>query len=272
MACDFGSSHWYRVAWLMTLKYGLPDLRLLQRIAAVGAKQQECSGNREASRIWYSILDPNKRRPIQHLTVCPHCAKTIEVILPNLFGVFVELDSPAVPTRGVCSMHFAPGRQRFLKLFDLMESTSDKALARNSPPDLQELADKVRDITLDQECMRDQPVHGQRWNVMESIPEFTVCEECFEDVVAPIMESDRPSSVARNFFKKRQAIPVAACQLYSNRMRDIFRSACQRDDLHHLEDMVKERLDIEASIKAQLAERPGEAETRALLKEWEKWE
>lgn len=271
VTCDFGSSHWYRVAWLMTVKYGIPDLRLLKAIAAVGVKHQQCSGSREASRIWYSILDPYNRRPIPTFTVCPNCAKTIEVILPNLYGVFVELDAPAIPTRGVCDMHFTPGRKRFLKIFDLLESTSDAALSRRTPPDLQRLADQVRDVTITQECMRDEPVPGRKWHVMESIPEFTVCAECFEDVVLPIMEGEG-SSVARNFFKRRQERGMATCQLYSDRLRDIFRKACRRDDLGYLEDRVKERLDIEASIKAKLAEHPDEEETRELLKEWQKWE
>lgn len=271
VTCDFGSSHWYRVAWLMTVKYGYPDLRLLKGIATVGAKHQQCSGNREASRIWYSILDPYTRRPIPTFTACPNCAKTIEVILPNLYGAFVELDSPAIPTRGVCDMHFIPGRKRFLKVFDLLESTSDAALARQTPPNLQKLADQIRDVTITQECMRDEPVPGRKWHVMESIPEFTVCDECFEDVVLPIVEGEG-GSVARNFFKRRQERPVATCQLYSDRMRDIFRKACRRDDLGYLDDRVKERLDIEASIKAKLAEHPDEEETRELLKEWQKWE
>jgi hypothetical protein len=271
VTCDFGSSHWYRVAWLMTVKYGIPDLRLLKGIAAVEAKQQQCSGSREASRIWYSILDPYTRRPIPNFTVCPSCAKTIEVILPNLYGVFVEVDAPAVPTRGICDMHFTPGRKRFLKIFDLLESTSDAALARQTPPNLQKLADQIRDVTITQECMRDDSVPGRKWHVMGSIPEFTVCEECFEEVVLPIVESEG-GSVARNFFKRRQERPMASCQLYSDRMRDIFTKACRRDDLNYLDDRVKERLDIEASIQAKLAEHPGPEETRELLTEWSKWE
>ncbi|KAJ9137355.1 Ser/Arg-related nuclear matrix protein [Coniochaeta hoffmannii] len=271
VTCDFGSSHWYRVAWLMTIKYGIPDLRLLKGIAAIGAKHQQCAGNREANRIWYSILDPYAKRPVPTFAVCPNCAKTIEVILPNLFGAFVELDAPAIPTRGVCDMHFTPGRKRFLKIFDLLESASDAALARQTPPNLQKLADQIRDVTITPECMRDEPVPGRKWHVMESIPEFTVCEECFEEVVLPIVEGEG-GSVARNFFKRRQERPMATCQLYSDRMRDIFRKACRRDDLGYLDDRVKERLDIEASIKTKLAEHPAEEETRQLLEEWQKWE
>lgn len=272
LSCDFGSSHWYRVAWLMTLKNGYPDLRLFHNIAAVDTKQQECSGRTEDSRIWYSIMDPRRRRPVQSLTVCPHCAKTIEAILPSLFGVFVALDAPAVPTRGVCDMHFAPGRQRFLKLFDLMENTSDLAVARKSTIDQQALADRVRDITLTPECKGGIPAYGEKWHVMESVPDFTVCEECFDEVVLPILESDRPSRVARNFYKRPQTLPKAECQLYSTRMRNVFKKACDQDSLNYLQDVLQERLDIQASINARLEERPGEAERTELLKEWAKWE
>jgi hypothetical protein len=169
-------------------------------------------------------------------------------------------------------LHFAPGRKRFLQIFDLLESASDTAVARKTTVDLQSLADKIRDVTITPECMRDEPVPGRKWHVMESIPEFTVCEECFEHVVLPIVEGEQFSSVARNFFKRRQERPFATCQLYSDRMRDIFKKACRRDDIGYLDDRVKERLDIEASIKSKLAEHPDEVETRELLREWQKWE
>ncbi|KAB5563121.1 hypothetical protein GE09DRAFT_1056836 [Coniochaeta sp. 2T2.1] len=245
VSCDFGSSHWYRVAWLMTVKYGIPNLRLLKAIAAVGVKHQACSGSREASRIWSSS--------------------------PTSTACSSSSTRPPYP-RGACATcHFTPGRKRFLKIFDLLESTSDAALSRRTPPDLQRLADQIRDLTITPECMRDEPIANNKWHVMESIPEFTVCEECFDDVVLPIVEGEG-GSVARNFFKRRQERPVATCQLYSDRMRDIFRKACRRDDIAYLDDRVKERLDVEASIKAKLAEGPGEEETRELLKEWQKWE
>lgn len=272
ITCDFGTSPWYKIAWLMTLKYGIQDLHLLQGIEAAVVKGPQCSGSRPSTRIWYSILDPYNRRPISNFTVCHHCAKSIEVILPNLTGIFVPLDSAAEPSRGVCAMHFAPGRKRFVDLFDLLETVSDKALSRNTLPDFQRVANKVRDFCLMPECMRDEPVREAKWFVMEPIPDFTVCEECFDEVVWPIVEADETGGVARKFFQRSQRRSVGSCQLYSDRMRDVFRKACRRNDMQYLEDRVKERLDIEAAIKAKLAEGLTEAETRELVRKWAQWE
>jgi hypothetical protein len=272
VSCDFGSSPWYRMAWLMTLKYRIQDARLLQGVAASSVKGQQCAGSRPAKRIWYSIQDPYARRPIPNFTVCHNCAKAVEVILPNLTGVFVPIDNPPVPTQGVCAMHFAPGRRRFVGVFDLMERTSDEALARKSPPNIQDLADRVRELLVYPECLQDEPVQDRKWFVMRSIPDFTVCQECFDQVVWPQQELDDVPRVVQDFSDRTQKLPMAACQLYSDRMRDVFKKACRRNDLGYFEKKIFERLDIESAIKTKLGQEPTPAETRELLKKWKEWE
>ena len=70
---------------------------------------------------------------------------------------------------------------------------------------------------------------------MADLREFTVCEECYDAIVWPLIEDDRKKSeVAANFIRKRQAVPIASCQLYSKRMRDAFRRACRRNDIGYL--------------------------------------
>jgi len=91
---------------------------------------------------------------------------------------------------------------------------------------------------------------------MAGLPEFTVCEECYDAVVWPLVEEDsnkKKSEVADNFIRKRQIRPVASCQLYSNRMREVFRRACRRNDMGYLEAKVKERLVAQADIKSKYA-------------------
>jgi hypothetical protein len=295
VACDFGSSPWYRIAYLMTLKHGYADLHLMQGVAAVAARYQTCAGPRSATRIWHSLMDPYHQLPIPSFSVCQGCAKTVEVLLPSLRGAFVPLDSPSEPSRGLCEMRFLPERKRFLEYFDLMETASDHALDRQSAPDLQGLADSVREISISEECHRAVPVHNHKWYVMEDLPELTVCQECFEAVVWPLMEVERemggehsagggrPSTIARRFFQRKQARPLAACQLYSERMREVFRKACRRNDMEYLEDKVRERIEREQRMYAQLARvqrewkeapddpRPQE-EVARLLREWKAYE
>ncbi|GAB1314964.1 hypothetical protein MFIFM68171_05174 [Madurella fahalii] len=252
VSCDFGSSHWYRIAYLMTLKHGYPDLRLLQGVASVAARCQPCGGNQVVTRTWYSMMGPTSRHPIPSFNVCLGCARTVEALLPNLAGVFVPLDSHE-PTKGICELHFTPERKRFWEYFELMETTSDEALRHRTAPDVAELADRVREVSLIEECLRNTPVPNRSWHVMQKIPEFTVCEACFDDVVWPMVENE-DSDVPRNFYKGRQPRQLAACQLYSKRMREVFLIASQYNDFNHLASHVRERLRILAEIRARYNE------------------
>ena len=91
-----------------------------------------------------------------------------------------------------------------------------------------------------------------RRHVLDGLPEFTVCEECYDAVVWPLIEdNNNTSDIARSFLRSRQYRSLAACQLYSNRMRDIFRKACRRNDMDLLISKVKERLAVESEIRAK---------------------
>ncbi|KAI1462322.1 hypothetical protein F4805DRAFT_129622 [Annulohypoxylon moriforme] len=278
LACDFGTSQYYQMAYFLTGKYGKADLALFRNIANVAAKSQPCTGSREATRIWYSVKDPRSGHPIESFNVCFTCAKTVEVLLPNLTGVFVPMDSPAEPTRGVCAMH-QENERRFLFYFDLLEAAADKALLTKSTPDVQALADRIRDSTEVPECARENPVRNGKWYVMHSIPYFTVCEECFGEVAWPMIQSD-PTSVAAKFHKNPQKLPLAACQLYSERMRSIFKAAVKHGDLGFLDSKVKERRGKEQDYHARIVGLDKnvlgaawvEAEVDRARREWQRWE
>jgi hypothetical protein len=254
VSCDFGASPWYRLAYILTLKHEHPDLRLLQGIASVAARSQACAGGQLASRIWYSVMAPGTRHPVQTFTACLSCAKMVEVLLPNLSGVFVPLDSHEA-TRGVCEFHYAPDRKRFFDYFDEMKATSARALSRRTAPNLIELVDRVREISLHEECLRNTPIPNRKWHILEQVPEFTVCEECFNAVVWPMIEDeDNDSEIPRNFFKYKQPKPVAACQMYSERMRRMFQEACKFDDFSFLASCVRNRLKVLAEVKTRYNE------------------
>lgn len=141
--------------------------------------------------------------------------------------------------------------------FDVLESTHDRAMASHSAPNIQRLADKIGFWAEIEECPRDEPIRHELWYTMAHIPEVTVCEECFMDVVYPELVADveansggGPSegqvvnSVARNFYQKAQLIrPPTVCQMASPWMRDLFRRACKRHDgIDYLDARVRERL------------------------------
>jgi copper chaperone CopZ len=280
IACDFGASPWYRIAWLLTLKYNTSDLRCFIQVSSVATslKNQPCPGNRKVSANWLTIKDPMKRRAVSNFTVCLHCAKTVEALLPNLRGVFVSLDSRSEPSRSVCSLHYTPQRKRFALYFDTLESTADRALRKNESPNIERLASKLEKLTYVEECREDSPVSDGYWHVMQFLPEFTVCGECFDEVVRPRLNDE--NIISRNFYMEPQRLAVATCQLYSTRMREVFKKACRRNDPDYLEAKVLERLHVEADIHAKLVklDRAGhdeawtEEQVAKLIKEWKRWE
>lgn len=260
IACDLGTSPWYRIAWLMTRKYRRTDLRLLQGIHDVSVKHKTpCYGSQRVTRIWYSILDPETRRCISNFKVCSPCAESVQVLFPSLTGIFVPLDRLAEPRSGQCSLHFAPHRTRFLTYFDILEDTHDRAMTRNTPPNMERLVERIASWAGVEECPQDEPQRHASWYIMAHIPEMTVCEECFLDVVYPELVVDASAtmaaahgtasegavnSVVRNFYHKPQLIKSATvCQMASPAMRDLFRRACRREDgLAYLDSKLRDRL------------------------------
>lgn len=255
LKCDFGASQWYHIAWLLTHKYKQPDLRLFHGIANVAAANQPCTGLTPAYRIWYTIKEPTTQRPIRNFNICHNCAKTIEVLLPNLSGVFVPHDSPAEPTRGICDMHqqgYGGGvRKRFVEYFDMTETISDQALATGRAPDIRSLAERVRVRSQINECMNSQILSGAQWFTMRSIPDVTVCQECFYEVVWPELERN-DGGVQGNFLLRPQQLQAAACQLYSPRMRDAFKRAVERNDLRYFESKVRQRRTKEQELTSRI--------------------
>jgi len=277
IACDLGSSHWYRIAWLMTKKYQLPDLRLLKGIADAAARHQPCGGDRRASRVWHSINGPYGQKPVADFKVCSTCVRFVEVLFPNLVSVFQPVDSPGESPKAVCALHFAPDRKKFLEYFDILESASDRALSTGSTPDIGRLVDKMQALEHLGKCSRDTIVDGKEWHTMRSLPGFLVCQQCFDEVVYPELQADR--AIARNFLRLPQLLPYGSCQLYSPRMREVFLKACQRNDLDYLESKVLERCGIEAEIHAKLLKfekaKPSEVDkekVERLVREWKRWE
>lgn len=256
IACDLGTSPWYRIAWLMTRKYRRSDLRLLQGIADMSKREKTpCYGDMRVSRIWYSITDPGTRRCIPDFHVCSPCAKAVEVVFPSLMGIFVPLDRVAEPKAGKCSLHFTPNRKRFLTYFDVFEKCHDRAMEERSAPDSKRLAFNINFWANVDECPRDQPLRQEYWYTMADIPEMTACEECFLDVVYPELVADvearaasgsehKVMSVARNFYHKPHLIKSATvCQMASPWMRQLFRSACRRENgIWYMDEKVRERL------------------------------
>lgn len=276
--CDFGSSPWYRIAWLLTLKERRRDLKLFYGLAHIAATTPPCLGKHEAVRQWHSIIDPKTRAPIQNFDVCYSCVKSIETLLPPIRGIFVRTDAHGAQGHArVCDLRF--DSKRFIQYFDALETTADRADNDDGLPDTRSLASLVRRLALIDECQRDTELADARWHVITQLPEFTVCEECFDEVVWP--ELDDGKAIPAMFNKKQQILPKASCQLYSERMRALFSKAVNGDDYKLLASKARERKTVELAYRAnldamkrQLKVNPQAAgkEIERLTAEWKKWE
>lgn len=281
--CDFGSSPWYRIAWLLTLKERRNDLGLFYGLAHVGAIEAPCLGKREAyNRSWNSIIDPKTGSPIKNFDVCHSCVKSIEILLPPIRGAFVrtiETDYSSTIPR-ICDLRF--DSKRFVQYFDALETTADDAAYHNSSPDTRTLAKLARKFSILEECQQSTDLSDRRWYIITQLPDFTVCEECFDDVVLPELEDRK--AIPLMFNKTPQRIQKASCQLYSRRMRTIFQKACNSDDYMLLATKARERRNAELAWKVNVAATKRqsresmianpliEREIQRLNDEWRKWE
>ncbi|RDW89176.1 hypothetical protein BP6252_01208 [Coleophoma cylindrospora] len=276
VVCDFGSSPWYRIAWLMTLKERRRDLKLLHGLADVAANTQECLGKHEAIRQWYSIIDSQTGQPIKRFDVCYSCVKSIEAILPAIRGIFVPINSSG-PSTGICDLRF--DSKRFIQYFDAFETTADSANEFNGKPDTRELVALAKELALVEECQRDADLTDRRWYIITQLPDFTVCEECYGSVIAPYVAKRKP--IAAMFAKSQSRIPKASCQLYSERMRSKFQEAVETDDYKFLAATARERKGIEMNYKSSMNELKRRKdydplyvarESERVQGEWRRWE
>jgi hypothetical protein len=165
--------------------------------------------------------------------------------------------------------------KRFIHYFDALETMADTASNYSEELDTREFANLAKRYASVPECRRDQTLSNERWHVITQLPEFTVCPECFEEVVFPGLEKRK--AIPAMFNKSMQRMPSASCQLYSPRMRTIFEKAVNTNDYKLLAAKARDRRELELELKAEMAEqkRLGRAsgkEMKRLEAEWTKLE
>ena len=253
-------------------------MKLFYGLANIASTVPQCLGKHEAVRQWHSILDPKTGNPIRNFDVCYSCVKSVEILLPPIRGIFVRTDSHGPPgAPRVCDLRF--DSKRFIQYFDALETTADTANNdEDGLPDTRHLASLVRRWALIEECQHDTELIDRRWHIITQLPEFTVCEECFSEVVLPELEEGK--AIPMMFNKTLQRIPRASCQLYSTKMRGIFRLAVDANDYKLLASRARERKALETAYKTNMTElkRQSKAnpmvaqESKRIAEEWRKWE
>ncbi|KUJ06837.1 uncharacterized protein LY89DRAFT_743474 [Mollisia scopiformis] len=268
--CDFGSCPWFRIAWLLALKEGRQDLQMFKELASITASIPPCFGSRAVGRQWYSVIDPSRGKPIRDFDVCPSCVKSIEVLLPAIKGVFIKKTSGLVDSPKVCDLRFES--KRFVPYFDALETMSDGASVHDGETlDTRDFVQLAKRFSTIEECLRDTELTDRRWHTITELPEFTVCEDCFVQVVWPEVEEQK--ALASLFNKTMQRLPNASCQLSSRRMRRVFRDAVDAGDFELLASTARERASLQTKYRSILRADTilTERETTKLKEEWMKW-
>ncbi|KAI9774357.1 MAG: hypothetical protein M1840_004251 [Geoglossum simile] len=248
--CDF-SNIWVRTAWNFTIQLRRPNLDLLYSVAGIVTSVEPCPGDTVRAGSWYSIVDPDTQVPVENFDICRSCVSNVGALFPTLSGVFAVIPNRHGQER-VCDMR--AGSKRFPKYFRMIESTADTARVSFRPPDTSSLAHYIRKRSSMRECTNDRLVFDKAWHKIPEIPYFTICEECYNDVVWPAIDggSMLASKCSRRMSLVWSGNDGVSCQLYSARMRHIFEEAVARNDLEFLKRMTAERRGKEITIKEKL--------------------
>ena len=269
--CDL-SITWIRMTWLLVLQNKARP-NLVHEMMEVVAQEHKCPGKNGAVRNWYRLYDPEANRPITNFNACSYCVRSVETLFPNLHGTF-HLVRTDVPQKRTCDLRTESAR--FPKYLDMLEEISNQAWEYRRPPNLFRFVQLAKKLANLRECNRDDMLLDHVWHYIPHLPEFTVCEECYEDVVWPAIASG--SELADQFHGTLQLLPPpfnrggVSCQLYSARMRAVFRESCAANDYLMLKKEAVKRWEVERDLQGRLKLARDGGEIAALVEEWKNWE
>ncbi|KAF2228282.1 hypothetical protein BDZ85DRAFT_188837 [Elsinoe ampelina] len=262
--CDF-SRPWLRLAWLLTLQRQLPNLNLVKSIYHYleHPSTLACPDIHTKPHTWFTVLDDLTRKPIPSLSICRTDVQTIELLLPSLRGFFVPLpsakgsrSSSTTDTSSRLCTFRTTNNNRFPIYLDFLISLHETAM-QQSPrnlPDMTPFVHLVKHKLAIDECPRDNILQGAKWFFIPSLPEFTVCEDCYDDVIVPLLRQDR--DLVMRFNRKAELLSTitdvareASCALYSGRMRVEFARAVDTNDLRALARVARARRDMEVELQ-----------------------
>lgn len=275
------SEPWARLAWMQTINKQLDHLHLLCQITQPPLGTKPCTGRVVSEQHWYRVVDPATGAFLPKFNVCSACVRNLRLLMPphqDTFKLCTTLQER------VCD--FVTDSPRFVRYIDLLDIAANRAEQEHSPqPDLSEFMAYARRKVVLRDCRRSR-VALNTWHYMPQLPELTVCEDCYDDVVWPMVKANYP--IARKFSAMMRLPPgdglarcrEASCQLYSPRMRLKFREAVEENDLAYLNMIALQRYEAEQRYRkhrAQLLEDEErgydcDAELRRNLEEWKRWE
>lgn len=275
------SEPWTRLAWLQTIKQRHTDLEMLYQITRPASGSVPCPGRTSSVQAWYKVTDPETGMGLPRFNACSACIRNVRILMPSLRNAFKC--NPVMQER-VCDL--ATDSPRFVQYLDLLDAAANRYEYERLPsPDMREFVNYARRKTMLRHCRRDRYILST-WHYIPELPEFTICEDCYDDVVYPLAKSGK--SIAKMVSPVMRLLPgygpdqcrEASCQLYSPRMRAKFREAVLQHDYKYLKLVALKRFEAENRFRERKQvlledERRGycrEAELRKNAEEWKRWE
>ncbi|OAL29989.1 hypothetical protein AYO22_01895 [Fonsecaea multimorphosa] len=244
---------WLRVAWLQSIRQDRKDLSLVWQIAnGPPAGTKPCAGTKVDMRRWYHLTDPRTKKPVDNFDICSACVRNIDLIFPTLQFCVFDRPQEKKEQEKICNLNTTS--RHFLPVLNELERLAERSKETVRHRDFQEFVDFIRRISRNRHCVKDTLLATQSWHYISDLPEFTICEECYEEVVWPLR--DRP--IARDVSKTLKLVPVlrknsslrgTSCQLYSDRMRRVFYDAVNRNDYESLKLAAKYRFNMEHRLQ-----------------------
>lgn len=220
------SRPWLREAFVQSINLYKSDLSMLQKVLSLPAGARACEGARPDVRTWWKLTDPSTDRAVPDFFACSACVYNVHQVFPDLPEQFVR---DTLDQEKTCSLHH--GSRHFNTIMRQLDEIAERC--RHSPKShpryMQPFVELTRRITRYPACAKDMLLTDRPWHFMNDLPEFTICAECFNEVVWPV--SNKP--VARDIAKTLRLVPqvvtgrssdtpTVGCQLYSERMRRMF--------------------------------------------------
>ena len=273
------SRPWIRNAWIQIIKQRRRSLDLIYQLIHVPPATKPCPGKKGEVRSWYRIVDPETGSPVPNFEACSACVRGVEYMFPQLKGVFKRSTGLVERT---CDLTCES--KRFAGYMVQLDKAAMRCeVERLREPDIQALADHARRTARVRECTRDDKIRSQPWHFMAQLPEFTVCEECFQDVVWPVINQPIAAKINRTLQMlpgEGQHTNGVSCQLYSDRMRKMFSEAVQYNDFDLLRSHATRRFGVEKLLqeKHRLLVRDmamgtdRTAELQDIIRQWIQWE
>lgn len=269
--CDF-SRPWVRYAWSQAIKRDAPNLDLVYNVLEITNTRTPCPGKKFQERDWYRLPDIRTGENVPNLHACSECVKVVREIFPGVGDSFTR-----------------HGRQQQVRTCDLDPESrrSDSYMAKLEEahldslhyrkPNLIPFIDHFKKTSRYSECQGGDQLKGRTWHYDAKLPQFTVCEECYEHVVWPL----RDEPVAKDICRRPRPLlpdPMASvsCQLYSERMRKVFGEVVRCGDFGTLREVALARWRDERELQERHARLVREAEAgwnraaelEAVEKEW----